>query len=317
MNRARSKHGAHAIRSRGVLLVVFAFLFLAAGCRGKSQASARDDAGSKDAAPKRIVSLSPSTTEALFVIGAGKDVVGRSRYCDWPKEVLALPQVGGFVDPNLEAILALKPDLVTGARGPAGAAITERLEQRGIATYFPKTETFAEIDTMIRGLGERTGHAEQANAELDSMHRRIAGIEKAVGQKPPVRVLLVFGLAPISVAGPQSFAEEMIRHAGGINVVTDGGAYPTIGVERVISLDPDVIVNASMAEALGVERIKKDAPGWSNVRAVKTDHVVSITDESVLRPGPRLAEGLTALAKAIHPDVPLDAAVTSTPASSP
>lgn len=315
MNRARSKHGAHATRSRGVLLVVFAFLFLAAGCRGKSQTSPHDDAGSASAVPKRIVSLSPSTTEALFVIGAGKDMVGRSRYCDWPKEVLALPQVGGFVDPNLEAILALKPDLVTGARGPAGAAITERLEQRGIATYFPKTETFGEIDTMIRGLGERTGHVEQANAQLESIHRRIAGIEKAVGQKPPVRVLLVFGLAPISVAGPQSFAEEMIRHAGGINVVTDGGAYPTIGVERVISLDPDVIVNASMAEALGVERIKKDAPGWSNVRAVKTDHVVSITDESVLRPGPRIADGLTTLAKAIHPDVPLDSPVTPSPTS--
>ncbi|AKU96799.1 Vitamin B12 ABC transporter, B12-binding component BtuF [Labilithrix luteola] len=308
MSAARPKNGARATSSRGVLLVVLAFLFLATGCRGKSQEpAAHDDAGSKGA-PKRIVSLSPSTTEALFVIGAGKEVVGRSRYCDWPKEVLALPQVGGYVDPSLEAILALKPDLVTGARGPAGAAITERLEQRGIATYFPKTENFAEIDTMIRGLGERTGHVEQASAQLGSMHRRIADIEKAVGQKPPVRVLLVFGLAPLSVAGPEGFADEMIRHAGGINVVTGGGAYPTIGVERVMSLDPDVIVNAAMAESHGNERITKDAPGWSNVRAVKTDHVVSITDESVLRPGPRIADGLATLAKAIHPDVPLDAA---------
>ena len=118
-----------------------------------------------------------------------------------------------------------------------------------------------------------------------------------------MRVLLVFGLQPISVAGPSSFAEEMIRRAGGTNVVTEGGGYPTMGVERVITLDPDVIVNAAIAEAHGNERISKDTPGWGHVRAVDGGHVVPVTDESVLRPGPRIGDGLATLARAIHPDV--------------
>jgi iron complex transport system substrate-binding protein len=269
-----------------------------AGCK-TSPAPARADAG----AATRIVSLSPSTTETLFVIGAGESVVGRSRYCDWPPEVLKLPQIGGYVDPSFEAILALRPDLVTGARGPAGAAMSERLDARGIATFLPQTESFAQIDAMILGLGERTGRAKEAKATVDALDGRVSAIEKAVASKPRVRVLLVFGLEPLSVAGPHSFADEMIRRAGGDNVVTEGGGYPTIGVERVMTLDPDVVVNAAIAEAHGKERISGDTPGWAKVRAVVTGRVAPVTDESMLRPGPRIGEGLATLARALHPDV--------------
>ena len=273
-------------------------LLLVAGC-GKRPAPVRADAG----AATRIVSLSPSTTETLFVIGAGDRVVGRSRYCDWPPEVLKLPQIGGYVDPSFEAILALRPDLVTGARGPAGAAMSERLDARGIATFLPQTESFAQIDAMILGLGERTGRMKEAKATVDALDGRVAAIEKAVASKPRVRVLLVFGLAPLSVAGPQSFADEMIRRAGGDNAVTEGGGYPTIGVERVMTLDPDVVVNAAIAEAHGNERISGETPGWGKVRAVTSGRVVPVTDESVLRPGPRIGDGLATLARALHPDV--------------
>ncbi|MDB5218006.1 MAG: Vitamin transporter, B12-binding component BtuF [Myxococcaceae bacterium] len=251
----------------------------------------------------RIVSLSPSTTETLFVIGAGDRVVGRSHYCDWPPEVQKLPQIGGYVDPSFEAILALRPDLVTGARGPAGAAMSERLEARGIATFLPQTESFAQIDAMILGLGQRTGRVNESKTIVDQLDRRVAAIEKAVASKPRVRVLLVFGLEPLSVAGPKSFADEMIRRAGGENAVTEGSGYPTIGVERVMTLDPDVVVNAAIAEAHGKERIGADTPGWGKVRAVTSGRVAPVTDESVLRPGPRIGEGLATLARALHPDV--------------
>ena len=87
-------------------------------------------------------------------VGAGASMVGRSRYCDFPPEALRLPQVGGYVDPSFEAILALRPDLVIGARGPSGSALAEKLEARGIATYFPPTESFGAIDVMILGLGD-------------------------------------------------------------------------------------------------------------------------------------------------------------------
>lgn len=248
----------------------------------------------------RIVSLSPSTTEAVFAVGAGGRLVGRSRYCDWPPEVAKLPQVGGYVDPSFEAILALRPELVVGARGPAGTAITDKLDARGIAWYFPPTESFAEIDAMILGIGERTERADAARAFVEKMHAEIEEVSRSAASLPRVRVLLVFGLEPISVAGPSSFPDEMLAKVGAENVVAEGPAYPTIGVERVLVLDPDVIIDAAMGEKNTAERMGKNAPGWGRVRAVREGRLVSLPDESVLRPGPRIAEGLRALAKAVH-----------------
>jgi iron complex transport system substrate-binding protein len=250
----------------------------------------------------RVVSLSPSTTETMYAIGAGALLVGRSRYCDYPPEVAKLPEVGGYVDPSFEAILGLRPDLVTGARGPAGPGITEKLGAKGIATFFPPAESFAQIDLMILGLGGLTDHVEQAKdvvAKIDAHANAIAG---AVAAQPKARVMLVFGLQPIVAAGPKSFADEMLARAGGENVIADGPSYPTLEMERVLALDPDVILNAAIAEAHGAEAITADAPGWKNVRAVKLGRVVALTDEAVLRPGPRVADGLAVIARALHPD---------------
>lgn len=249
----------------------------------------------------RVVSLSPSTSETLYAIGAGDRLVGRSRYCDYPKEVLALPQVGGYTDPNLEAILALRPNLVIGARGPAGAGLSEQLEGHGIATYMPETETFAQIDAMVRGVGARTGHAEAAEALVGRMHAREDAVARAVASEKRPRVLLVFGLTPIVVAGPESFGAEMVSRAGGDNVVTSGGRYPVLGIEQVLASDPDVVLNAAIAEAHGAERIHVEAPGWGKLRAVREGRVVAITDESVLRPGPRVGEAVAVVARALHP----------------
>ncbi|MGH7280002.1 MAG: helical backbone metal receptor, partial [Polyangiaceae bacterium] len=116
-----------------------AVFLIAAGC---SRSHAATDAGLD--AKLRVVSLSPSTTETMFAIHAGDELVGRSRYCDYPPEARALPEVGGYTDPNFEAILALHPDLVIGARGPLGPPLEERLKSHGASTYFPETETLDE-----------------------------------------------------------------------------------------------------------------------------------------------------------------------------
>jgi iron complex transport system substrate-binding protein len=253
----------------------------------------------------RVVSLSPSTTEALAAIGAGDALVGRSRYCDYPPDVLTVPEVGGFVDPNFEAIVALRPDLVTGARGPAGAQMADRLGGLGIGTYFPETESLSAIDAMILGLGARTQHEASAERVVLEVHAREAAVRSAASALPKARTLLVFGIVPIVVAGPGSFADEMLAAAGGTNVVTEGGSYPTLGMERVLALAPDVLVDASMQESRGSERITNESPGWRELRAVKTGRVISLRDEAVLRPGPRVGEGILALAQAIHPGLSL------------
>jgi iron complex transport system substrate-binding protein len=284
-------------RSRAFLALALASLFALVAC-------ARTKPGSPPLAA-RIVSLSPSTTEALFAIGAGASVVGRSRFCDYPPAALALPQVGGYVDPSLEAILALRPDLVVGARGPSGPRLAATLGAHGVATFFPETESLAQIDEMLRGLGARTGHVADAGRVALALDGQEAAIARAVAPLPRVRALLVFGVDPIVVAGPHGFPDEMLARAGGANVVTEGSPYPSLGVERVIVLDPDVILDASVTGGAGTSRITADSPGWREVDAVKRGRVVPLVGEAVLRPGPRIADGLAEIARALHPTAAL------------
>lgn len=244
--------------------------------------------------------MTPNTTETLFAIGAGHLLVGRSRYCDHPEEAKRLPSVGGYIDPSLEAILALAPDLVTGARGPAGPGIVTPLEERGIATYFPQTESIEQIEAMITELSRSVGHAEAGRALVGDLRTKRQKVADAVANEPKPRVLLVFGTAPIVVAGPGSFPDEMIRLAGGANAIAEGVAYPTLGLERVLALDPDVVINAAVAESHGSVELANE-PGWRELRAMKEGRLRAIADEAVLRPGPRIGEGLAILARAIHP----------------
>lgn len=265
---------------------------LVAGLAGLVACTRRASPARVDAS--RIVSLSPSTTEAVFALGAGARLVGRSRYCDHPPEVGGLPSVGGYVDPNLEAILALRPGLVTGARGPAGPTLSERLSRLGIDTYFPPTESVAQIDAMLRGLGGRLGVdagplVGRVTAELDEVRARAA-------TAPRRRALLLFGVTPIVAAGPGSYAHELLTLAGADNVVRAATPYPTLDLERVIALDPDVVLDAATEEH-GGERL---SAAWSAVRAVREGRVVALGDPVVLRPGPRVGRGAARLAEALR-----------------
>jgi iron complex transport system substrate-binding protein len=246
----------------------------------------------------RVVSLAPSTTESLFVIGAGDRVVGRSRYCDWPTDVARVPSVGGL-EPDVETILQLHPDLVVGPSSDASVRLAGRLEARGVATWFPITESLASIDAMLLGLGERTGHANDARryvAELDASEQ---AIEHAVAGEPRPRVLMVVGSAPVVVAGAKSYADQLLTRAGAVNVIDAGPAWPTVGLEQIVELDPDVVIDSSGMG--GESRIARDAPGWGGVRAVRSGHVIALNDPRVLRPGPRIAEGLAVMARLLHP----------------
>jgi len=270
---------------------------LLVGCKASQKAPL--DAGPFVA--KRVVSLGPATTETLFAIGAGTVTVGRSRYCDKPKEALALPQVGGFTDMNLEAILALRPDLVTGVRGPAGNAVVLALEERGVRTYFPETESKAQIEGLVRGLGDLTGKAPAASALVEKMERDVAAVRAAIVGKPKRRVLLMYGRAPLVVAGKGSFADEMLTLAGLENACGSKDHYPTLDVEQVLALDPDALLDASVGMGMDADEPAYFAqPGWAKVRAVREKRVLRVTSMDVMRPGPSFASAVATLARLVH-----------------
>lgn len=266
-------------------------------------AACRESPSGGEPARLRVVSLSPSTTEAVFALGAGVSLVGRSRFCDYPTEALALPAVGGFADPSIEAIVALQPTLVVGARGPAGPTLEETLRARGIATYFPETESIAQIDGMLAELGARLGRSAEASRVRGAIAARVEAVKQAVVGRPPVRTVMLFDVSPIFAAGPGSFPDELVRLAGGTNLVTEGGAYPTLGLERLVALAPDVILDGAAdmrgGGASGVASLR-EAPGWREIPAVRQGHVAPFDTSAALRPGPRIGEGLVAVARALH-----------------
>jgi iron complex transport system substrate-binding protein len=275
-------------------------LLAAALCAGLTVACSRSNgASARKAEAQRVVSLAPSTTEAMFAIGAGDRVVGRSRYCDWPPEVARLPSVGGL-EPDLEAVLLLRPDLVVGPREAASSRLAEQLAARGIASWFPPTESLASIDELLAGLGDRTGHGSEARKVVADHTARELAIEHAVAGERRPTVLMVVDVAPIVVAGSSSYVGELIRRAGGTNAVDAAPPWPTLGLERVVELDPEVILDASGA-AEDTTPITTRTPGWGVLRAVREGRVVPMHDSRVLRPGPRVVEGLAVLVRALHP----------------
>lgn len=286
--------------ARALLAAAVLAVAVLAAC---SRAGAGGDGGAAAAEAHRIVSLGPGLTETLFALGAGDRLVGRSRYCDYPPEVLRAPVVGG-IEPDVEAILELRPDLVVGPPGHWSAGLAETMHARGIATWFPDDEeSLASVDRIVEALGARTGHAAEARRLVDALDAKEQAIDAAVAGKPRPRVLLVAGVEPVIwVAGPKTFGDEMLRRAGAANAITGGSGWPVVGLERVAELDPDVVVDISVADGGGPTRITRDARGWGALRAVREGRVVAVADTRVTRPGPRIAEGLAVLARALHPD---------------
>jgi iron complex transport system substrate-binding protein len=256
---------------------------------------------------QRVISLAPASSEAVYALGA--TLVGRSRYCDYPPEVRSVPSVGGFADPSFEAILGLVPDLVVGVQAPGlGPDLEQRLRAHSIDTFFPPTDRMTEIDAMILGIGARLRRETTARALVSRISSHRERVARALGDRKRPRALLVFGLRPIVAAGVGGFAHEMLTLAGANNVVTTAGArYPTLGIERVLALDPDVVVDATGVEGHDSESVTSDLPGWRELRAVRERRVVKIRDARVLRPGPRIAEGLETLARALHPGLQVPA----------
>jgi len=250
------------------------------------------------ATPKRIVSLVPSVTEDLFALGLGSRVVGVTEYSDFPSAASLKPHVGSYDAPNIEAIVAARPDLVIAGADVDSPVLVNRLNSLHIPVYVVYPQTLDDTIAMLKRLGEVTG-VPDAGARLSaSLRRTVQRAKAAVAGRQPVRTLLCEMLRPLVVAGPKTLADDLLQVAGGKNVVSPGPLrYPTWGAEGVLAADPQVIIVAPHPggpDPLGFFR------RWPELTAVKNGHVTVIDADWLQFPGPRLACGLAALVKALH-----------------
>ncbi len=256
------------------------------------------------AAAARIVSLSPSVTETLFALGAGPEVVGVSQYCDYPPAVRALPRVGSFLTPNIEAIVGLRPTLVIGTWVSSGLPAFESLSDMGYATLIVKDNSLAEIRDSIAMIGEASGRRAQArrlltmlNTHLDTVRQRLEGVK-------PRTVLMVVGHQPLIAVGNGTFLDELLHVAGGINIAGETGeSWPHLSIEYVVATKPEVILDGQMGDdASASNRFWSQYP---TIPAVKNHRIYGYPEDSTLRPGPRAWESLDTLVGRIHPEVKL------------
>jgi len=243
---------------------------------------------------RRVVTLTPSLTDVVLALGAGDQLVGVSRF-DERAEVKQLPRVGGFVDPSVEAVLALRPDLVLAEPGPGNRQAVERMAELGAPVLLLPLATVSDVLSAERAAGKALGRAREGEAlarELEATRVRIR--ERARG-RPPVRVLLVYGFDPLVVAGPGGFADELLSDAGALNVASDAAsAYPVYSVERALKSRPELILDAAMTPA-GRDRLR-ELPGLAEARWA------SVPGQALLHPGPALGRGLEQLFALVHPE---------------
>ena len=253
------------------------------------------------APPRRIVTLAPSLTDVVLGLGLRDRLVGVTHLDDAP-EVAALPRVGGFLDPNPEAILALSPDLVLWVTDGGALPAVRRLAELSAASRHPfpilalDVVSVADVLATPRVVGEALG-APDAGARLSrELEATIDGVRRRAERLPRRRALFVVGREPLVVAGPGSFPDELLRIAGAENVVKGGRPWPVYPLEKAVADDPDVVVDAALREpAEGIRRL-------AAIPAVRHGAVVRLPDDDLLRPGPRMVHGVEDLLVALHPE---------------
>lgn len=253
-----------------------------------------------DKTPERVVSISPSETEAIFAIGAGSKVVGVDKNSNYPEEVKKLPQTGD-TKTNLEALLAMKPDLVIANNG-VQAKVVEQLRTMNVKVYSSDPKTLDEVMAKIEVFGTIMNQQEGAKKVTDKMRQEKQKVVDAVKNAPKKKVYMEF--SPGWTVGDGEFMNELLLLAGGENVASGNKGWFQADPEKIIKANPDVILYAKDA-AMGnliYDELKK-RPGFEQISAMKNNKLFAIESDLVSRVGPRLTQALIEMGKAIHPDL--------------
>lgn len=263
-------------------------------------------------APKRIVSTAPSITELLYALGIGDRVVGVDRFSRYPSDALKKPKIGDYANPNLEAIAALRPDLVIIPTNPVKLA--ERLGTLRLKVLEIDQESIAKLYESFRIVGQATGATGQAERLAATVRAQLEAVRARAAPLKKTRMMFVVGRTPnrldgLIVVGQASYLNEIIALAGGENVFRDAiASYPGVSLEEVLARNPDVIVDmGEMADTIGVTDTRKREVVnlWerlNSVAAVKQHRVYAVASDIYVEPGPRVVDAAKAFLEMLHPE---------------
>lgn len=251
-------------------------------------------------APTTIVSLVPSETETIFAVGAGEYVAGVDGWSNYPEETASVAKIGD-VTTNIEAVVALNPDLILASSTMNTDAIA-KLRELNLNVYASNPTKYDEVIAHIEEIGKMVNKQADASEVANRMREVKEQVVNAVKDAEPKKVYLEF--SPGYTVGSGEFLDELVTLAGGINISASQPGWFEVNAEEVITQNPEIIIYPDFGEekssiVAGIEA----RPGWETIDAVKNNRLVAVTNDPLVRVGPRLADGLLELAKAIHPEL--------------
>ena len=253
--------------------------------------------------PQRVISLAPNITEIVFDLGQEKRLVGATQFSTYPDGAKKIPRVGSYVRLDLEKIIALKPDLCLAIRDGNPLYIIDRIEEMGIPVYVIDPRTLNQTIETIVLLGEVLQAQHIAASLVDDMRKRIARIQNQVtGTVERPRVFFQIDADPIVSAGNNTFIQELIELAGGINTAAGKNPYPRFNWEDILHLQPDIVIISSMAGGMSPAQLRGAWQQWPQLTAVGNNRIHVVQADIFDRPTARLVKGLETLATIIHPE---------------
>ena len=295
-----------AIRLKFAVLLLVC-LFPLAACKSENRAAqtevkmreVTDDLGRKIKIPEqigRVVSLAPNLTENIFAVGAGDRLVGVTTFCNYPAEAQKIQKIGDTVNPNIETIIALKPQIVFVSTASQIETFTKTLEAQGITVFVTNPKDLNGVLINLRQLGEIFGTRERAATLLNELQQRIMAVDEQLQGKAKVKTFVQISKEPLFTIGKESFLTEIIERAGSESVTkTVETAYPKISKETALAFNPEAIVLSESPDNTEPNDVFKNSP------AVKNKKVFKINADILSRPGPRLVDALEQIAEKLHP----------------
>jgi iron complex transport system substrate-binding protein len=254
--------------------------------------------------PRRVIALAPSITEIIFALGQQERLIGVTQYSNYPAEAATRPKVGSYVRLDLERIVALDPDLCLAIKDGNPKETIDRLQSLDIPVFAVNPHNLESMLQTIQKVGDILNASQKATTLVADMRSRIQRVETLVSKtahRP--RVFIQIGISPIVSAGSNTFIDELINRAGGINVAAGPSAYPHFSREQVLALTPDVLIITSMARSGGYEKAKADWSRLADMPAVRQKRIHTVDSDLFDRPSPRLLEALEILTRLLHPEL--------------